>query len=76
MTLMIPPMVLLALAAGIGSAAATEPSYSIEDVKACSRDAMRICRDKLPDLDAIETCMRANYDQLHPACKLRFDKKR
>ena len=30
------------------------PSYSIEDVTACSADAMRLCRDKMPDIEKIE----------------------
>ena len=77
MTLKTLPVVLLAFAAGVTMASAEQqPSYTIEDVTACSQDAMRICRDKLPDLDAIESCMKANYDRLRPACKARFDKDR
>lgn len=71
------PLSLFALAAGVaGSSAALAetPTYSIEDVTACSPDAMRLCKDKLPDLDAIEGCMKANYEKLKPACKARFDK--
>ena len=61
------------LALGLTVRAATAaPSYSMDDVTACSGDAMRLCKDKIPDLDAIETCMQANYKQLHPACKARF----
>ena len=61
---------------GMGAAAASaqEPSYSIDDVTACSSDAMRLCRDRLPDLDAIQSCMKANYNRLRPACKARFAK--
>ena len=57
-------------------AAAEQPAYTIEDVTACSQDAMKLCRDRLPDLDAIETCMKANYDRLRPACRARFDRER
>ena len=53
---------------------AAEPSYTMEDVTACSQDAMKLCREKLPDLDKIEACMKANYESLRPACKARFDK--
>ena len=60
----------------IGPAGAAEPSYTMEDVTACSQDAMKLCRDKLPDLDAIETCMKANYAALRPACKARFDREK
>jgi hypothetical protein len=80
------PLACFAVAALIGPAlmtpvlvtpaSAQEPSYTIDDVTACSQDAMRLCRDKLPDLDAIEGCMKANYERLHPACRSRFDRQR
>lgn len=70
------PSVLFVLAiVGMSTAAsAGKPAYDIEDVTACSPDAMRLCKDKLPDLDAIQLCMKANYEHLRPACKARFDK--
>ena len=76
MTLKALPFALLVLAAGAGTTAALaeKPKYDIEDVTACSPDAMRLCKDKLPDLDAIQTCMKANYERLRPACKARFDR--
>ncbi len=65
---------ILVLALGLTVRVATAaPSYSMEDVTACSGDAMRLCKDKIPDLDAIETCMQANYERLRPACKARFE---
>ncbi len=69
--------VLFVLAAIVGNspaALAEKPAYDIEDVTACSPDAMRLCKDKLPDLDAIQTCMKANYAHLRPACRARFDR--
>ena len=48
------------------------PSNTMEDVTACSADAMRLCRDKMPDIEKIETCMKANYESLRPKCKSRF----
>jgi hypothetical protein len=66
--------VALALALPCGVALAQDsPSYTIEDVTACSADAMRLCRDKMPDIDRIEACMKANYENLRPKCKARFD---
>jgi hypothetical protein len=78
MTKTVLPMVLLALAScvsvsGIAFAQGDAPNYSMEDVTACSPDAMRLCKDKLPDVDAIESCMKANYENLRPACKARFE---
>lgn len=71
------PSVLFVLAAVVGTssaASAEKPAYDIEDVTACSPDAMRLCKDKLPDLAAIQTCMKANYEHLRPACRARFDR--
>ena len=62
--------------AGAALAQTEKPSYSIEDVTACSPDAMRLCRDKIPDLDAIQDCMKAHYEKLRPACKARFGEAR
>ena len=63
------------LGAAITSAAAQDnPHYSIEDVTACSADAMRLCRDKMPDIDKIEDCMKANYKNLRPKCQARMDR--
>lgn len=69
--------VLLAAAgclAGSCAARAEPPSYTIEDVTACSKDALRLCKDKLADLDAIEACMKAKYAELSPKCQARFDR--
>ena len=66
--------VALALAMPLGGAIAQDsPSYTIEDVTACSADAMRLCRDKMPDIEQIESCMKANYESLRPKCRARFD---
>ena len=48
------------------------PTYTIEDVTACSADAMRLCQDKMPDLKAIEACMSQNFDKLSHKCQVRF----
>ncbi len=66
------PIVAWAAIAAAASAASAEPSYTLKDVTACSKDAMRLCRDKLPDLDRIQDCMKANIDRLRPACRARF----
>ena len=70
------PFVLVALVAGATGARAAKPAYDIEDVTACSPDAMRLCKDKLPDLDAIQACMKSNYERLRPSCKARFDRQK
>ena len=67
-------LVVLATFVGVTAAQAEKPKYDIDDVTACSPDAMRLCKDRLPDLDAIQVCMKENYDRLRPACKARFDR--
>ena len=78
MTLKALPSALVVLAILAGAAAAQadkpKPKYDIDDVTACSPDAMRLCKDKLPDLDASQNCMKENYDRLRPACRARFDR--
>ncbi len=46
--------------------------YTIEEVQACSGDAMRLCRDALPDLHNIEACMEAKKALLSKACQAMF----
>lgn len=70
---------ILAFASGLAGVARADddsPAYTIEDVTACSADAMRLCKSKMPDIDAIEGCMKAHYSELRPKCKARFDKDR
>ena len=68
------PVVFLALSAGSAAAASDKPSYSLKDVTACSSDAVRLCRDAIPDVKAIQKCMKAKYDRLGSACRARFDR--
>ena len=81
MTVKALPIVLLVFSAAFTSiatmcSAMDSSDYTMEDVTACSPDAMRICKDKLPDLDQIQECMKANFEKLRPACKARFEKKK
>lgn len=71
------PFLLAAAAGALFSAGAVRaeegaPSYTMEDVTACSGDAMRFCRHHMPSIKAIEDCMRANYASLQPKCQARF----
>ena len=69
----LPAVFILVAMIGVRPVAAEQPSYSMEDVTACSRDAIKFCKDKLADLDAIEGCMKENFSKLRPACQARFN---
>ena len=65
-------VVIAVACANVARAEDDAPSYSMEDVTACSADAMRLCRKNMPSIKAIEDCMRENYESLRPKCKARF----
>ncbi len=59
--------------AASGAVADDEPeSYTLEEVQACSGDAMRLCRDALPSIHKIEACMEAKLSQLSKPCQAMF----
>ncbi len=65
------------LSCGLGSAVARADdadNYTIEEVQACSGDAMRFCQDALPDVHKIEACMLAKKAQLSKRCQAMFDR--
>ncbi len=64
-----------AVAASTVARADDSGSYTLEEVQACSGDAMRFCQDALPDVHKIETCMQAKKAQLSKACQAMFDPK-
>jgi hypothetical protein len=57
---------LLALASGITSATA---QGSEEERRACTPDAMRLCREYIPNVERIIACMVARHAELSPACQ-------
>ncbi|MDQ2082329.1 hypothetical protein RA307_19235 [Xanthobacteraceae bacterium Astr-EGSB] len=60
---------LLALASGIMPAAA---QGSEEERRACTPDAMRLCREYIPNVERIIACMVARRAELSPACQAFF----
>lgn len=62
----------LAAFSGAARAQDDEPSYTMEDVTACSADAMRLCQNEMPDVKAIQSCMSAKFDRLSAKCQARF----
>jgi hypothetical protein len=47
-------------------------AYTHEDVVACTPDAMRLCRQFLPNKGRVILCLVHNERQLGPACKMAF----
>lgn len=62
--------------AGIALAVLIQPgaalAYSQEEQQACTPDAMRLCGDFVPNVDAITACMIQKKAQLSPQCKVFF----
>lgn len=47
-------------------------NYTIEQVQACSDDAMRLCGNEIPDVRRIRDCMISKKPQLSAACQAMF----
>ena len=61
---------------GIALAVLVQPgagfAYTPEQQQACSPDAMRLCGDFVPNVDAITACMIQKKAQLSPQCAVYF----
>ena len=66
----------LAVTAGVALAVLILPragfAYTQEEQQACSPDAMRLCGEFVPNVDAITACMIQKKAQLSPQCKAFF----
>ena len=47
-------------------------AYSQEEQQACTPDAMRLCGEFVPNVDAITACMIQKKSQLSPQCRVFF----
>ena len=65
---------LLAAISAIALTVAVEPSlaYTPEQQQACTPDAMRLCGEFVPNVDAITACMVQKKSQLSPQCAAFF----
>jgi hypothetical protein len=43
-----------------------------EQRRACRKDAMKLCREFVPDVPKITACMEAHKAQLSPSCRAQF----
>ncbi|MBR0965740.1 hypothetical protein JQ554_16185 [Bradyrhizobium diazoefficiens] len=67
---------ILAAVCGLALAVLVQPgagfAYTPEEQQACSPDAMRLCGEFVPNVDAITACMIKKKAQLSPQCKVFF----
>lgn len=71
---------LLAAFSGIALAILVRPgagfAYTQEEQQACTPDAMRLCGEFVPNVDAITACMIQKKAQLSPQCRPFFRQER
>lgn len=67
---------LAAAALGMALAVLVQPgagfAYTPEEQQACTPDAMRLCGEFVPNVDAITACMIKKKTQLSPQCRVFF----
>jgi hypothetical protein len=61
-----------AVALGILIQPGTSHAYTPEQQQACQPDAMRLCGEFVPNVDAITACMIQKKSQLSPQCRVFF----
>jgi hypothetical protein len=68
--------ILVAAICGVALAALVQPgagfAYTPEQQQACTPDAMRLCGEFIPNVDAIPACMIQKKSQLSPQCRAFF----
>ncbi|WP_314951484.1 hypothetical protein [Bradyrhizobium cosmicum] len=66
----------LAAMSGLALAVLVHPgagfAYTQEEQQACTPDAMRLCGEFVPNVDAITACMIQKKSQLSPQCRAFF----
>jgi hypothetical protein len=54
------------------SLSATSAQGTAQQRSACMGDAFRFCSAYIPNVSAIETCLKQNVNSLDPACRAEF----
>jgi len=62
----------LAMALAVLVQPGTGFAYTQEEQQACTPDAMRLCSEFVPNVDAITACMIRKKAQLSPQCRVFF----
>ena len=62
----------LSSSAFAATAKKANPSVRDQEQAACYDDAMRLCKDAVPDEDKIAACMKTNMSKVSAGCKKFF----
>ncbi|MGL4559824.1 MAG: hypothetical protein ACRCV5_20190 [Afipia sp.] len=54
------------------AASSAQASGTPEQRRACRKDAMKFCREFVPDVKRITACMQKNVRRLSPLCRTQF----
>lgn len=65
----LPVFTMLAL---VAMANASHAAGTYEQRRACRADAMKFCRDQVPNVKRVTACMERNIGKLSPACRAQF----
>ncbi|ETR76614.1 hypothetical protein X566_02425 [Afipia sp. P52-10] len=63
---------ILALACVLAGSSLAHAAGTLEQRRACRADAMRFCRQFVPNVPKITACMEQNIKKLSPACRAQF----
>ena len=58
---------------GLLLCASAANAYTDDQARLCTNDAFRLCGDKIPDIEQVTLCMRAQKTSLSEGCKSVFD---
>jgi hypothetical protein len=56
----------------IAASSAAHAAGTYEQRRACRSDAMKFCREYVPNVKKITACMERNIKRLSPACQAQF----
>jgi hypothetical protein len=57
----------------VSGAAALAQNYTPDQQSACQGDAFKFCAGDIPNIPAIEACLKSNVNQLSPPCRAEFE---
>lgn len=64
---------LIVFCASLATASAALAQGTPEERSACQGDAFQFCAGDIPNVPAIEGCLKTNISQISPACRAEFE---